>query len=240
MTREEQLLQNYNDVKTSLEQAALRARRSPQEITLLAVTKYALDKDVLTLLKRGVLTDIGESRVQQAWARWHENPDFAKFSQVKKHFIGHLQKNKAAKAAQLFDFVDSLDDLETARALSKHLPKGKTLGVLVQVKLSHKDTQSGLPLPAARELAAQLKTAFENVRVLGYMAVAVQGANEQELRRLFEPVAHAFEEDFKDVPGAQLSLGMSEDFEIAVEEGSTLPRIGSLLFSKSLEGTDDY
>ena len=150
MLREQILFENFYQAVRSLESACKRVGRNPQEITLLAVTKYALDKDVLTLLQKGVLTDIGESRVQQAWARWKENADFAKFTQVKKHFIGHLQKNKIAKAAQLFDAVDSLDDFETARLLSKYLPAGKILTVLVQVKLTERETQSGLPLTQAR------------------------------------------------------------------------------------------
>ncbi|MBR2081585.1 MAG: YggS family pyridoxal phosphate-dependent enzyme [Elusimicrobiaceae bacterium] len=235
MYREEILLQNWRDVKSSLSAACERSRRMPDEVTLLAVTKYAKDSDVLFLLSQGLLTDIAESRVQQAWSRWKENPDFAKFTAVKKHFIGHLQKNKAAKAALLFDWIDSLDDFETARTLSTHLPQGKTLRALVQVKLTDKDTQSGLPLTQARELARQLNGAFDNLTVHGYMAVAPQGAEEPKLRELFRQVAQAFLEDFKDISDAQLSLGMSEDFITAVEAGSTLPRIGSLLFNRNLE-----
>ena len=235
MFREQIVLQNFYNAKHSLEQACTRAGRSSQTVTLLAVTKYAKDEDVLALLRQGVLTDVGESRVQQAWSRWQENPAFATFTAVKKHFIGHLKKNKAAKAAVLFDAVDSLDDFETARLLSSHLPAGKVLTVLVQVKLTDKATQSGLPLPQARALAKRLQGAFENIRVQGYMAVAPQGADETTLRTLFKTLKAAFDEDFKAIPQAQLSLGMSEDFTVAVEEGSTLPRLGSVLFSRNLE-----
>jgi len=230
MHREDELVENVNEVQASCVQACKRARRNPQTVSLLAVIKYAKDEDVLALLHKGMLRNVGESRVQQAWARWKENPAFAKFHTVQKHFIGHLQKNKAAKAAVLFDWIDSLDDEETARLLNRHTPAGKILRVLVQVKLSDKETQSGLPLPKARALANTLRGRFENLDVCGYMAVAPQGAPEEELRRLFKAVKTAFDEDFKEVPRAQLSLGMSEDFKIAVEEGSTLPRIGSLLF----------
>lgn len=229
-TRESVLLSNLQNVQSSLVRACERARRTPQDVTLLAVIKYAKDEDVLALLNQGVLSDVGESRVQQAFARWKENPAFAKFDAVKKHFIGHLQKNKAAKAAVLFDYIDSLDDEETARILSSHIPAGKVMQALVQVKLTQKETQSGLPLPQARALAKKLRGKFENLGVCGYMAVAPQGAQETQLRRLFQTVKAAFDEDFKDVPRAHLSLGMSEDFVVAVEEGSTLPRIGSLLF----------
>lgn len=229
-SRETTLLENLQQVRASLQAACKRTGRNPGQVTLLAVIKYAKDEDVLTLLQQGVLTDVGESRVQQAFARWKENPAFAKFGAVKKHFIGHLQTNKAAKAAVLFDYIDSLDDEETAHLLSKHIPAGKVIRALVQVKLTQKETQSGLPLPQARALAKKLRGQFDNLDVCGYMAVAPQGADQATLRRLFKAVKAAFDEDFKDVPQAQLSLGMSEDFITAVEEGSTLPRIGSLLF----------
>lgn len=232
MTREETLLQNFQSIKRALESACQKAGRHPQEVTLLAVTKYAPDQDVLFLLQQGLIRHVGESRVQQAWARWTSEA-FAKYPAVK-HFIGHLQKNKAAKAAQLFDFIDSLDDFCTALALEKHLPQGKTLRALVQVKLTARETQSGLELEDARNLVRQLKT-LTRVKVCGYMGIAPQGAPEAELRSLFGRVKRAFDQDFPPGTERYLSLGMSEDFITAVEEGSSLPRIGSKLFAGNLE-----
>lgn len=232
MNREETLLQNYQAVQNALSAACQKAGRTPQEVTLLAVTKYAQDKDVLFLLEKGLIRHIGESRVQQAWTRW-TNEAFAKFPTVK-HFIGHLQKNKAAKAAQLFDFIDSLDDFDTALTLEKHLAPAKTLRALVQVKLTERETQSGLALKDARALASCLKT-LERVKVCGYMGIAPQGAPEAELRTLFGGVKRAFDQDFPPGTERYLSLGMSEDFTTAVEEGSSLPRIGSKLFAGNLE-----
>lgn len=232
MNREEKLLQNYQKVTTALEQAARNSGRSPEAVTLLAVTKYAQDKDVLFFLEKGLIKHVGESRVQQAELRW-KNPEFAKFRTVK-HFIGHLQKNKAAKAAMLFDFIDSLDDFQTARALDNHVPSGKIIRVLVQVKLTQRETQSGLPLDEARKLVSELKT-LPHLQVCGYMGIAPQGASGKDLRKLFARVKTAFEEDFPPSAERYLSLGMSEDFVIAVEEGSNLPRIGSRLFAENLE-----
>lgn len=235
LSREKILLANLQEVQHSLKDACQRAGRDPQTVTLVAVTKYACDADVLTLLKTGQITDVAESRVQQALARWEDNPDFRDFPAVRKHFIGHLQKNKAAKAAQFFDFIDALDDFETAQILDAHTPAGKVLRVLVQVKLTNKQTQSGLPLEKARRLVTQLKkAAFPRLRVCGYMAIAPQISPEC-LRPLFKAVRDAFEKDFPSSQERWLSLGMSEDFTVAVEEGSTLPRIGSRLFAKNLE-----
>jgi len=228
MNREERLLCNFKEVERSLSVACKKVGRNPNEVTLLAVTKYAADSDVLFFLKQGLIKHIGESRLQQAVKRW-TSPQFSGFNVVK-HLIGHLQQNKAAKAAQFFDFIDSLDNLTTAEILDKHVPDGKKLQVLVQVKLTKRETQSGLPLEKARELVRQLR-GLQHLNVCGYMAIAPQGASETELRVLFAPLKKAFDEDFPKGQERLLSLGMSEDFVVAVEEGSTLPRIGSKLFA---------
>ncbi len=232
MTREEMLLQNYKNINLALQSACQVSGRKSEEISLLAVTKYAADEDVLFLLEKSLIHHVGESRVGQAWERW-KSPDFAKFPVVK-HFIGHLQKNKAAKAAELFDFIDSLDSFATALAIEKHLPAKKIMRTLVQVKLTNRETQSGLSLPEARQLVQQLRT-LQRVHVCGYMAIAPQGAQDEELRNLFRQVKNAFEQDFPVGTERYLSLGMSEDFTVAVEEGSSLPRIGSGLFATNLE-----
>ena len=228
MNREEKLRKNFQEVQDSLSAACQRAGRNIQDVTLLAVTKYAQDEDVLCLLRQGLIKHIGESRVQQAQKRW-TNPEFASFPVIK-HLIGHLQHNKAAKAAQFFDFIDSLDDLSTAVLLDKHVPAGKILRVLVQVKLTTRETQTGVSLPQARDLVNQVR-GLKNLKVCGYMAIAPQGAPESKLRALFTPLKRAFDEDFPPGQERYLSLGMSEDFVVAVEEGSTLPRIGSKLFA---------
>ena len=232
MNREEQLLQNYKKVQNALSEACRRAGRNPEAVTLLAVTKYAQDSDVLFLLRKGLIRHVGESRVQQALLRW-KRPEFAMFDTVK-HLIGHLQHNKAAKAAQFFDFIDSLDDFSTAQLLDKHVPEGKIIRGLVQVKLTDRDSQSGLPLEQAQALVRRLKT-LTHIKVCGYMAIAPQGAAPEELKRLFTTVRHAFEADFPAGQERYLSLGMSEDFTTAVEAGSTLPRIGSKLFADHLQ-----
>ena len=232
MNRTETLFKNYQELQNALAVAARKSGRSPKDVTLLAVTKYAHDEDVLFFLEHGLITHVGESRVQQAEKRW-KNPTFAKFHTVK-HFIGHLQKNKAAKAAELFDFIDSLDDLKTAEILDKHVPAEKVIRVLVQIKLTERDTQSGLPLKEARQLARALKS-LKHLKVCGYMGIAPQGATETQLHQLFADVKQAFDEDFPPSAERYLSLGMSEDFMIAVEEGSNLPRIGSRLFAENLE-----
>ena len=233
MNRTAQLEQNLQAVETTILQACKRRARNFEDVTLMAVTKYAADADVLALLESGRILHIGESRVQQALSRW-TRPDFAKYPVVK-HFIGHLQKNKAPQAATLFDFIDSIDNLQTAQVLNEHAGKlGKKLRVLVQIKLTDRTTQSGVSIEQAPLLAAQLKQ-LPHLQVCGYMAIAPQTSDTARLRALFKQVKTAFDRDFPVQTERYLSLGMSNDFEVAVEEGSTLPRVGSKLFAPHLE-----
>lgn len=227
------LAHNLQALQTAILRACKRSGRSYTDVTLMAVTKYAADADVLALLDTGEINHIGESRIQQARARWNR-PEFAKY-RVTKHFIGHLQRNKAAQAAEMFDFVDSIDNIQTAQALDEQAAKlGKILRVLVQIKLTDRQSQSGVPLQQAPQLVQQLKK-LNHICPCGYMAIAPQTADIARLRALFEQVRAAFDRDFPAGQERYLSLGMSNDFEIAVEAGSTLPRVGSKLFTTHLE-----
>lgn len=230
----EQLSRKWQEVQQAVQCACRRVGRPAESVEIMAVTKYASDEQVLSLLQNGQVRHIGESRVQQAVKRWM-SPAFAKYHIVK-HFIGHLQSNKAAQAAALFDFIDSLDSLHTAQALSTQAQKlGKKLGVLLQIKLTDRTTQSGLSLQQAPQLLQALQQ-LPGLQPCGYMAIAPQNADQRQLRGLFARVRQAFERDFPpSLPQRYLSLGMSGDFETAVEEGSTLPRIGSGLFAAPSE-----
>lgn len=229
MSLSPRLIANLASVQNAIEAACRRSGRDATDINLMAVTKYAADVDVLTLLDTHQIKHIGESRVQQAVARWKRS-DFAKH-RVVKHFIGHLQKNKAAQAAELFDFIDSIDNIETAKLLDVHAAKlNKILRVLVQIKLTDRQTQSGVSLQAAPDLVKHLRQ-LAHIRPCGYMAIAPQTADTEALRPLFRQVKCAFDRDFPSTEERYLSLGMSNDFEVAVEEGSTLPRVGSKLFA---------
>ncbi len=226
----DRISQNIQAVETALTQACQRAGRSQSDVHLMAVTKYAQDEEVLALLATGRIKHIGESRVQQALSRW-TRPEFARYNIVK-HFIGHLQRNKAAQAAKLFDFIDSIDDIRTAQALNAQAQKlGKNLYVMVQIKLTDRESQSGVSLEQAPLLLRQMQD-LKNLCPCGYLAIAPQTDNPQTLRPLFKEVKAAFDRDFPvSLTQRYLSLGMSADFETAVEEGSTLPRVGSRLFA---------
>jgi pyridoxal phosphate enzyme (YggS family) len=192
------------------------------------VTKYATTEQIREVIASGMVSEIGESRVQTAEAKRLELGNLA--GQVRWRLIGHLQTNKARKAAQVFDAVDSVDSLHVAQALEKALAlEGKTLPVLVQVKLTERETQGGVE-PAALEGLLQGLQAFAHLEVRGLMTIAPQTSSPEEVRPHFRRMRGWFDRFFASRPEAQLSMGMSGDYEIAVEEGSTMVRLGSVVF----------
>ncbi len=186
------------------------------------MTKYApLDK-VRELLESGEVAEVGENRVQDAAVKKQALGPLAQRAQWR--LIGHLQSNKAKKAVAVFDAVDSIDSVHTAAALDAALDK--RLPILVQVKLSERQTQSGVSPDGLASLLSGL-AAYPRLDVSGLMAIAPQG---EDPRPGFRRMRALFEEHFRDRPGARLSMGMSGDFETAVEEGATMVRIGSTVF----------
>jgi len=205
--------------------AALRAKREPDAVRLVAVTKYASLDDVQVLLNTGLVTDVGENRVQNAEKRKSALRQTG--SKVRWHMLGHLQTNKAKKAAEVFDAVDSLDSEKVAKSLDEAL-KGstKTLPVMVQVKLTERETQSGV---APGELGALLESLkkYERLKVEGLMGIAPDVEPVEAVRPSFRTLRELRD---RHLPGGQLSMGMSHDFEIAIEEGADQVRIGTQIF----------
>ncbi len=229
------ILDNLNAVLERVEAAARRAGRDPQEVELVAITKKASDEDVRTLLSSGKVRWLGENRVQDAKKRREAlGADAAK---ARWRFVGHLQTNKVNQALGLFDTIDSLDSLKLAAALDKRLATaGKELPVLVQVKLTDRDTQSGVSPEGLKDFLDRL-SAFPRLKPSGVMAIApMQGPLEAVrpyFRRLREAVRGAFAERLPNGERPRISSGMSRDFEIAIEEGADLVRIGTALFASS-------
>lgn len=234
--RKRKLLENLQQVTDRIAAACLKAGRASSEVELLAVTKYADPLEAAFLIESGKVLTAGESKVQDAEAKWVDGPLAGARKAVTLHFIGHLQSNKSARAVELFDWIDSVDTLQLAGRISRLAAKReKKMPVLVQLKLTASDTQGGIsPAEAPGLLAEMRKLPF--LCPSGYMAIAPETEAPETLRPLFAEVKKMFDRDF---PGAvneygfrnHLSLGMSGDFETAVQEGSNLPRIGSLLFS---------
>ncbi|KAF0124484.1 MAG: alanine racemase domain-containing protein [Elusimicrobia bacterium] len=232
LTRKTALMANIKEISSRIGAGCLRGGRDAGAVKLLIVTKYAQDDDVRTLAEAGALAAAGESRVQDARARWTGDGPLAGLrGQVELHFIGHLQTNKAKTAAEIFDWVDSVDSLKVASELSRHAAAfGKKLPVLIQLRLNDSPTQSGVTQDEAPALLAAVR-GLPGVEPRGYMGIAPEGASPAELKDVFRKAKAVYDRDFQGT-GNYLSLGMSDDFEAAVEAGSNLPRLGGLVFGQ--------
>lgn len=217
------------EVRERIERARERAGHSAP-VTLLAVTKTHPADAVRAALAAGV-ADVGENRVQEM----EEKAAEVGREGVRWHLIGHLQRNKAAKAVALADLVHSVDSLRLAEALSAEAVKaGREARVLVQVNTSGEETKGGFGAGEAIDAAGRIAE-LPGVVVEGMMTMAPFTDDDAVLRRTFRGARALWEEAGRTVSGfraAHLSMGMSNDFEIAVEEGSTLVRVGSILFGE--------
>ena len=219
------LIDNLNQIRYRMRAAALRAKRDPDALRLVVVTKYASLEAVSELLRSGLVAEVGENRVQNA-----EKKKFALRqlgSKVQWRLLGHLQTNKAKKAVAVFDAVDSVDDEKVAAALDSALAgSDAAFPVMVQVKLSDRETQSGVAPGELGTLLEALKR-YPRLKVEGLMGIAPDVQPLEAVRPSFRTLRELRD---RHLPGGLLSMGMSQDFEIAIEEGADLVRIGSQIF----------
>ena len=211
-----------NNLKRLHEQiaaAAERAGRRAEEITLVAVTKKQSAAAVAEALAAGA-TDIGENYVQEA------SEKRAQVQGGRWHLLGHLQGNKAKPAVALFDLIQSVDSVKLAHTLGRHAQaEGKTQAILLQVHLGDEATKTGVSPDQAQDAAAEI-AAMEGIALHGLMGIAPFGVDPRphfrDLRRLFEALPPENRRT--------LSMGMSGDFEAALEEGATMIRVGTAIF----------
>lgn len=226
------LAENLAEVDSRIASAAERAGRGPGEIKLVAVSKTHPAEMVREAIAAGQ-TVFGENKVQEAESKIEEiGRDAAEW-----HLIGHLQSNKARKAVQLFDVVHSLDSVELARRLERIcIEEGRAdLSVLVQVDLAREETKSGIPEEDLPELAEFLK-GCERLKFAGLMILPPYFEDPEATRPFFKRLRAirdglAAQGAFSNEPG-ELSMGMSHDFEVAIEEDATIVRVGTAIFGE--------
>lgn len=214
-------------VRLRLDKAARRAGRDPRSVTLVAVTKTVPVERIHEAYWAGI-RHFGENRVQEALSKIpHLPPD------VSWHLLGPLQKNKIRKAIGRFRLWQALDSLEIARAFAERLTEGRQ-DVLLEVNIARAPKRAGFPPEQLPEAIAVLQKE-KKFRLRGLMAMAPYPAEEKEVRAAFREARKLFEDGAKLTPPSDwtiLSMGMSSDFEWAVEEGATMVRIGSFLFGE--------
>lgn len=217
-------------VKERMRNAARKAGRDPAEVRLMAVTKGFPRETVQEAIASG-LTLLGENRVQEAELKYGEPPAGCEL-----HLIGHLQRNKARTACGLFSCVQSIDKLETAAALDSRLAeRGTTLDILLELNTSGETSKSGYR--SREELLSFLDSLarLSHLRLRGLMTVGPLTQDESAVRRSFATLRQLFDQIRAAGSPPQfdvLSMGMSGDFEIAIEEGATIVRIGTALFGR--------
>lgn len=226
------LLDRIAGVRTRIREAAQRSSRSPDEITLVAVSKTHPVQAIQDALSSG-LTDFGESRVQEAETKIPViGREIAKW-----HLIGHLQSNKARRAVELFDVIQSLDSASLAQRLDRMCEEinRATLPVLIQVDLGHEATKTGV---AERELPGVVTAVqgCERLQLIGLMTLPPFFEKSERVRPYFRRLRELRDEfrtsgAFGDRRG-ELSMGMTHDFEIAIEEGATIVRVGTAIFGE--------
>jgi PLP dependent protein len=241
------IAENITRIRERIDHAVRRAGRSADEITLIAVTKTHSAQVVSMALAAG-LTDCGENRVQEA----EDKIGLLRDAAVRWHLIGHLQRNKAKRAAALFDMIHSLDSLRLAEALNRYVEEAsllhpeddrRRLPVLLQVNVSGEVSKEGFSLPGGIEnpdleaFVSQVKQviALPYLDVQGLMTVAPYDDDPEAARPTFRALRLLRDEIARRVPDGSLphlSMGMTGDFEIAIEEGATFVRVGRAIFGE--------
>ena len=226
------LIGSISSIYKRISHAAMRAGRNPEEVKLIAVTKTVTVQQIKEAIDAGLRT-LGENRIQEAKAKIEELSAGSTMPSVSWHLIGHLQKNKVKYAVRLFDLIHSLDSAELAEELNSQAEKtGKVQEVLMEVKLSPEETKHGVAktkLPELLKMAQPLKY----LKLRGLMTVPPFFDSPEEARPYFRELRKLRDE--AEAAGyhlPELSMGMSNDFEVAIEEGSTMVRIGTAIFGE--------
>lgn len=224
--------ERFADVRVRVDTAARRSHRSPDDVKLIAISKTHPPETIIAALALG-MTDFGENRVQEAETKIAELGR----GRARWHLVGHLQSNKARRAVKLFDYVHSLDSVDLAQRLDHAcLAEGRAeLPVLIQIDLGGETTKTGIDPRALPELLAVVNTQ-ERLQLVGLMTLPPYFENPDCARPYFKTLREMRDElrtqgYFGKHPG-ELSMGMSHDFEIAIEEGATMVRVGTALFGE--------
>lgn len=228
----ENLRARLEQVRKTIELSARRCGRSLDEITLVAVSKTHPAEVVRKAIAAGV-TDLGENRVQEAEAKIPEVGRKA----ARWHLIGHLQSNKARRAVELFDVIHSLDSVALARRLDRMCVElnREVLPVLIQVDLGHEQTKTGIDENELPSLVDAVKKC-EHLRLAGLMTLPPYFEDAEQVRPFFRRLRKLRDDlreqgAFDDSRG-ELSMGMTHDYEVAIEEGATILRVGTAIFGE--------
>lgn len=216
------IAQRIAAVRERVHRAAVRSGRSPDDVRIIAISKTFPAEAIREGVLAG-LTDIGENRVQEAAAKIPLLRDLP--SPPVWHMVGHLQTNKVRLALELFDIIHSVDSVHLAEAISRHAQR--SVPVLLEVNIAGEATKYGFA-PGEVEQAVKAISRMSNLELRGLMTVAPLADDPETVRPVFRRLR-----ELRDALGLRdLSMGMTDDFEVAIEEGSTMVRIGRAIFGE--------
>jgi len=217
-------VQRVHQLLNEIKRVCKMVQRNPEDITVLAATKYTTLEQANTLISAGIKV-IGENRVQDAQQR------FPELLPCERHFIGNLQTNKVRQAVKLFQMIESVDRIELALAIEKECEKlNKKMPVLIEVNVSKDSNKHGVDPQATFEFVREIAK-FWHLQIRGLMAIVPYFENPEDARGYFRMMKSLFVLCRKQFKGFEiLSMGMSNDFTVAIEEGSTEVRIGRYFF----------
>ena len=222
--------ERYAEVKRRADEAAKRCGRDPADVKLIAVTKTHPASEINEAIDAGA-TDIGENRVQEVLEKYED------VKPVNWHLIGHLQTNKVRQIIDKVVMIHSVDALKLAHEINKRAEAhGIVMDVLIEINSAMEETKSGISASELKQLCEEITADCGNVRICGLMCIPPIAAEPEDARPYFKEAASLFSEMKKwDLPAerfapTELSMGMSGDFEVAIEEGSTMVRVGSSIF----------
>ena len=225
------ITQNIEDIRGRMAKAAVRSGRNPEDVLLIAVTKLHEPDEIEEAIAAGV-TDIAENKVQEIQKKFDQI-----HSPVNWHLIGHLQTNKVKYIIDKVVMIHSVDSVHLAQEIDKRAAAaGRTMDVLLQVNAAHEESKFGLDPKDVPQVFREILDSCPNVKIRGLMHIAPWSEDPEEIRPYFKEVKDLFDTlaavehpnaDFK-----YLSMGMSHDFETAIEEGANIIRVGTSIFGE--------
>ncbi|MFC1708578.1 YggS family pyridoxal phosphate-dependent enzyme [Candidatus Omnitrophota bacterium] len=230
---------NIEVIRDKISASADRAKRDPAEIIVVCVTKIRIIDEIYQVLDSGI-EHIGESKIQEAQTKYAALKDYARDTDIplSLHMIGHLQTNKASKALDIFDIIQSVDSLRLAKKIDE-LARERDIAadILVEVNTSEEEPKFGVSSELTTNFLREISV-FDNIRVRGLMTMAPLLYDQENARVYFRKLRELRDEinEIKDplfkekVNMDFLSMGMSQDYEVAVEEGANMLRIGTAIF----------
>jgi PLP dependent protein len=216
------IARNIEEIRERIAHTAARAGRSPDKVTIIAVTKYVDESAIQQAVEAGI-EHFGENRVQEAQRKILRLPGSGLCPTW--HMIGHLQRNKVQTALKIFDIIHSVDSIRLAQSISAQAER--VVPVLLQVNAAKEKTKGGFKTGELKEAVAEISR-LPNLSIKGLMTIAPMVDKPEEVRPIFRELR-----ELRDSFGMEhLSMGMSNDFEIAVEEGATMVRLGRIIFGE--------